>query len=170
MRCPQCNARNHRNALFCTRCGARLERPPQQSQRQPSLGVVPKLLGAVTVLLIFLVGVTIWIESPDQPDQTAPRPGTPSFSLEVQQVAAKFLCSCGSCDVLELAECTCPTALAEKRLIEQELGQGTPEREVLRQVNQRYGRIKSQYASLVTGEGNVVASEKANKPNLADVQ
>lgn len=170
MRCPQCNARNHREGFFCTKCGARLEQAPQQSQKQPSLGVVPKLLGAVTVLLIFLTVVTIWIESPDQPDQTAPRPGTHLFSLEVQQVAAKFLCSCGSCDVLELAECTCPTALAEKRLIEQELGRGTPEREVLRQVNQRYGRIKSPYASLVAGEGSATASEKTNKSNPADVQ
>lgn len=159
MRCPQCHARNHGEGFFCTRCGARLEQSPPQSQRQSSLGIVPKFLGAVIVLLIFLTVATIWIESPDQPDQKTPRPGTPSFGLEVQLVAAKFLCACGSCDVLELAECTCPTALAEKRLIEQELGQGTPEREVLKQVNQRYGKIKSQYASLVAGDGESTAKE-----------
>lgn len=85
-------------------------------------------------------------------------------------MAAKFLCSCGSCDVLELAECTCPTALVEKRLIEQELGQGIPEREVLKQVNQRYGRIKSQYASLVAGDEPTAASEMTRKSNPADVQ
>lgn len=170
MRCPQCNARNHREGFFCTKCGAKLEQPLPQPQRQPSLGIIPKFLGAVIVLLISLIAGTIWMQTPDQPDQEVRRSGTPSFSLEVQQVAAKFLCSCGSCDVLELAECTCPTALAEKRLIERELGQGTPEREVLKQVNQRYGRIKSQYASLVAGEGGVTASDKGSKPNPADAQ
>lgn len=114
---------------------------------------------AAGVASLVVIGLAVFISRGIGPDQARPadatsRPAARTVSLAVRGVASKFICGCGECNDLELADCTCPRAVEERELIDQELKRKTPEREVVRLVNSRYGHIKPQYASLVAGASN----------------
>jgi hypothetical protein len=154
MKCPRCGAPNRKEISFCTSCGAQLE--ARHGRRKiPGGGFTKKIAalvaGALVVALAIAIGHREGAQGVVEPGASA------AFGVEVRQVASRFWCSCGNCETPELADCSCPRAVEEKKLIDQELQQGTAELEVVRTVHRRYGGIKSQYASLVQEEGTGAA-------------
>lgn len=161
MNCPQCGAHNRKEAAFCKGCGEKLK--PARARRQPaqaSGNTGKKALAAgAAVLLIGLAAIVGRVSNSEPSAPAGLQTGTRTFGPEVREIASKFLCSCGTCDVPELADCVCPTAIEEKALIERELELGTPQTQVVELVQRRYGRLKPQYASLVgSAAGEPVAS------------
>jgi cytochrome c-type biogenesis protein CcmH/NrfF len=158
MICPKCGAENRREARFCTACGEALKKAPHALRKAaPSVSIGVKAIAVVTGVI--LIGLAVVVGRGNRQEQTRPAESTPqpagrAFSLTVRGVASKFLCGCGNCDELELADCTCPNAIEGKELIDRELKRKTSEQEIVKQVNSRYGRIKAQYASLVAGASN----------------
>lgn len=165
MKCAACGASNRKKVAFCTSCGAALEkaeprrRPPNARRSGNSnKAIVGLIVGAVVVgFVVMLVGRG----GSGQDAAVGPAFASPAFAAEVQEVAAQFWCGCGSCQEPELADCTCPTAVEEKQLIDRELRKGAPRSEVIRTVYRRYGKIKSQYAALVREEGETVSTDES---------
>ncbi len=155
MICPKCGAESRRGATFCTACGGALKKAPHVQRQATFFGRWSgKAVAVGGVALIIVVGLAVFISrgiGPDhvRSDEATSKPAARPISLAVRGVASKFLCSCGACGELELADCTCPTAVEGREFIDRELKQGTPEREIVKLVNSRYGHIKPQYASLV---------------------
>jgi cytochrome c-type biogenesis protein CcmH/NrfF len=157
MVCPKCGTENRKGVNFCTACGGALKKAPHVQRRAAFSGRwSSKAIAAGVGTLIIAVGLAVFISrgmGPDrarQADATS-KPVARPVSLAVRNVASKFICGCGECDNLDLADCTCPSAIEGRELIDRELKRKTPEQEVIKLVNGRYGRIKLQYASLVAG-------------------
>lgn len=103
---------------------------------------LPKLIGGI--FLIFL-GIMIGaiINSPSSEPVRGEEAGIPVFSMAVQEIAGEFHCGCGSCDDLELASCTCPTALKEKTMIKDLLERGYDRSTITATIESTYGGRKT---------------------------
>lgn len=68
-------------------------------------------------------------------------------------VAEKFMCGCPKCE-LELAECTCNESsggVYEMYYISEQLKTGLSEKQVIREVHKKFGKIKAQYLNIING-------------------
>lgn len=61
----------------------------------------------------------------------------------VTRVAARFVCSCGTCGEKRLDVCSCETAQQERAFIQEQLRNGRNEDEAAAAVAQKYGGLKS---------------------------
>lgn len=125
----------------------------RRNQQGPSQPGYIKFLaigfGVAAVILAIRMGADRTPSAPAPAAQT-PVPTTP-VSMQVREVASHFVCGCGSCDDLELATCSCPTAVKERAVIQEELDRGTPPRDVVRLIADRYGHLKPQFAGMFPG-------------------
>jgi hypothetical protein len=63
----------------------------------------------------------------------------------VNDIASKFVCSCGNCGEEPLETCTCPTAKEERGFIKEQLDKGLKSDEIVIAVANKYGWLKSEY-------------------------
>ena len=166
MRCLSCGVDNAKGAAFCAQCGKAVRpasRGATKSRAQSGRTGVRTLAYVFGAIAIGLV-IAMALKPESTPRSSAERP-TRTFSLQVREVAQKFLCGCGACDVPELVDCVCPTAIEEKELIERELDGGRSTGDALKAVNDRYGQIKPVYASLIglppSGDGTGPSGSEA---------
>lgn len=153
MICGKCGHNNRKGTKFCTSCGSRLPKRQNRDGSATGQSQVKVALVAGSVLLAAIV----WGLKPGAADRqsSSPLPAPKKvYASSVIEVASKFLCACGTCDVPELAECTCPTAIDEKDTIERELRAGKSQNQVVALMNDRFGRIKPQFASLTPLPGS----------------
>jgi hypothetical protein len=68
-----------------------------------------------------------------------------SGNTKLNEIASKFVCSCGNCGELSLETCTCPTAEEENALINTMLSQNLSTDEIVIAVANKYGWLKSEY-------------------------
>ena len=68
---------------------------------------------------------------------------SPAADPSLARVAARFVCSCGSCNEERLNVCSCPTAQEERAFIQQQLHEGRTETEAAEALKQKYGGMKS---------------------------
>ena len=68
-----------------------------------------------------------------------------SGNTKLNEIASKFVCSCGNCGELSLETCTCPTAEEENALINTMLSQNISIDEIVIAVANKYGWLKSEY-------------------------
>jgi hypothetical protein len=71
----------------------------------------------------------------------------PIIEAGVYDIASKFVCSCGSCNEEPLETCTCPTAIEEREIIRKYLQQNQDPDQIVLAVANRYGWLKSEFAS-----------------------
>lgn len=149
MKCAACGTQNRKGMAFCTDCGEPLKKEVAQKRRQTSGGNSKKKIAAIIMGLAVVALVVMSGSQDGLSSQAGPSIASSAYGLEVQEVASKFWCSCGSCEEPELTQCTCPTAAEEKKFIDRELKKGVSKAEVIQAVQSRYGHIKSQYASFM---------------------
>ncbi len=106
------------------------------------------LIGIITVGAVVLV----WNhESPSRSHSSIPTYGTSApaatapatMDLAVFRVAARFVCSCGTCGEKRLDICSCATAEQERAFIQEQLRNGRSESEAAEALKQKYGGLKS---------------------------
>ncbi|ODU23865.1 MAG: hypothetical protein ABS95_02840 [Verrucomicrobia bacterium SCN 57-15] len=61
----------------------------------------------------------------------------------VARVAARFICSCGTCGEKRLDVCSCETAQQERAFIQEQLRNGRSEEDAAQALKQKYGGLKS---------------------------
>ncbi|GBD87281.1 double zinc ribbon [bacterium BMS3Abin03] len=66
-------------------------------------------------------------------------------NTKLNEIASKFVCSCGTCGELSLETCGCPTAEEEHALINTMLSQNLSVDEIVVAVANKYGWLKSEY-------------------------
>lgn len=165
VKCTHCQTENDRGAAFCVNCGKALKarRRGGATRRNAPYG---HLKTVAVVLGVVAIGLAVYAGRPGtsmRQGETSPAPR--AYASDVLDVASRFYCGCGSCDVPELADCVCPTAIQEKDLIEAELRKGRPTGDILRLVDGRFGHLKPQYASLVGGPVSRPATSAQGAPD-----
>jgi Double zinc ribbon len=68
-----------------------------------------------------------------------------SGNAKLNEIASKFVCSCGTCGELSLETCTCPTAEEEHAFINTMLSQNISTDEIIIAVANKYGWLKSEF-------------------------
>jgi len=182
MICNECGTENKDDALFCANCGAELRRHhnghqhhldqqvQQKHQKKKDRRMDAKLKwhpGFVAIVL--LAGVFVFIMRMDlfvkkQPAPLAQfvetRSADAKLEAKVMEIASKFICSCGTCGEKPLDTCTCNRAVEERQFIRNYLEQGQKPELVILALNNSYGWMKPQFASLV---GDTVVPKAAPK-------
>jgi cytochrome c-type biogenesis protein CcmH/NrfF len=185
--CPSCQHDNKPGAKFCEQCGAELRNHHQkhsqhqqvQSSKREKGGkrikhVDTKLHwhpGLVGIMIIGGVAILIYVVTPRsnvEPFATSQVVETkspdPALEARAMGIAAKFVCSCGTCGEKPLDVCTCPTAIQERQFIRNYLQMGRQPSEVIVALNTSFGWIKPEFASLV---GDSTKTGRSSLPALS---
>ena len=74
---------------------------------------------------------------------------TPAVEAQVPAIASKFVCSCGTteCNFTSLESCTCSTAAEERQLIRSKLEKNEKPDDIVVDLANQYGFLKSEFAS-----------------------
>jgi hypothetical protein len=112
---------------------------------------IKKHKGATAAVLV-VVGFLLFQVIPQEPEvrnvtSRFPQTNIPvnSGNTKLNEIASKFVCSCGNCGELSLETCTCPTAEEENALINTMLSQNLSTDEIVIAVANKYGWLKSEY-------------------------
>ncbi len=185
MECAVCGADNSRHDTYCMACGAELRRHHQQPPHHPHqhqkqskkkekrvdtrlkwhpAKVVLLIIGAV---ILFLSIPYITGNPPGRKQRPQPlveqRSGDPRIEANVQAVASKFICSCGTCGEQPLEICTCNTAVQERQFIRNALQAGQALDQVIAAVNTTFGWMKPEFVAQYDSLARTSASRPVNK-------
>lgn len=117
------------------------------------------------VAVIFTVDRFV-VKKPAAPARTVEtRSRDVTVEAQVQTIASKFICSCGTCGEEPLDKCTCERAVEERQFIRNYLELGQKPEQVILALNTRYGWVKPEFAALV-GDSAAMKTAAA-KSNLA---
>lgn len=158
MKCQSCGQNLTKRSKFCPNCGERVVPRRTRQAPPPSRGSFPSgyaaafvAVGAVLGFLIFKLssgpGTTQMVAGGSQRFQTtAPIPA--ALRAEVQEIASNFMCPCGGCnDALDVCTCDMKNGSVEvKGFIAQQLQAGVERSQIIANVNQRYGGLKTAVA------------------------
>ncbi len=184
--CKNCGFENELTAKYCGSCGSslskkihtaptqqRTHRPKKSSKKAPqskpgSLNPLYVVLVAFGAVLIFLYIESKNSRTAEAPQQIQPALEQKTNSVELENkvyaIAAKFVCSCGSCGEQPLESCTCPTAQQERQFIRENLLQDRSVADVITAVNTTYGWLKPEYKSEYA-KGNLSLDLKSTPTN-----
>lgn len=189
--CFNCDFENSRDAKFCAGCGVELRRHHQpqphhhhQSQKQPRkkekrvdtrlkwhpAKVVMLIVGGAVVLLSipYIMGTPPGRKPRPEP-LVEQRSSDPKIEANVQEVASKFICSCGTCGEQPLDTCTCNTAVQERQFIRNALQAGQTSDQVIAAVNTTFGWMKPELVAQYDSLALKSASEPGNKGNAQNL-
>lgn len=132
----------------------RRNREREEAEQPDYVKYLVLLFGVAAIIVAVVVGTEresgpareVELHEHDHP------PAAP-VSMEVRQIASHFVCACGSCGELELATCSCGTAVEERHLIQTELNRGTSTETILQVIHDRYGGLKPEFAGVVQHKG-----------------
>ena len=128
----------------------------------------------MTAAAIVILGYIFFQVIPNNPENTVsniplrqPQTNVPLYggaNTKFNQVASKFVCSCGTCGELSLETCGCPTAKKEHEYINSLLSQNSSIDQAVIAVANKYGWLKSQYYPQYKVEKSKVWFGRANEP------
>ena len=108
-----------------------------------------KIAAAVVIVVIGYLLIQVIPQEPEVRNVTSrfPQTNVPvnTGNTKLNEIASKFVCSCGTCGELSLETCTCPTAKEEHSLINTMLSQNISTDEIVVAVAKKYGWLKSEY-------------------------
>lgn len=176
--CRNCQAENSEDAKFCFKCGSSLSQIKRRNkvQRKPKHNTQnkknnsafpgkPIFIAAAILAAVFLYIIatdTNSVNSNSLRTLIEQKSNDKVLEATVLDVAAKFICSCGTCNKQSLDICTCDVAITERQFIRNALQNKQKPDDVIVAVNQKYGWIKEQYKEKY-GAGKFVLE---NEPTL----
>jgi len=186
--CTQCGTENKKNSNFCVKCGTSLRKGKNNSRkktvvknhRSRSRKIQPQkrlvLLDMIqenktlAIVGLVVVGFLVVLFLPDNKTSINSRNYIPNSSdgfaglagSRLNDIASKFICSCGQCDELPLETCSCPTAKEEKAFIQTQMNDKKSDSQIIKAVNAKYGWIKPQFKNLLSS-----AEETSNSFSIA---
>ncbi|GEM_PF-684556 len=185
--CPHCGFENTREARYCANCGAHLRRQRPQphhkehhqyQQKKKEKRVDTRLRWHPAEVVVLIIGGVILLltlpyltgNPPGRKQRPAPlieqRSGDPKIEANVQAIASKFICSCGTCGEQPLDICTCDTAVREREFIRSSLQAGQSPNQVIAAVNTTFGWMKPEFAAQDDSLPRASAN-KSTRPNIA---
>lgn len=188
--CFNCGFENTRDAKFCASCGVALRRHQQQPQHQHQHRQPPKKKERrvdtrlkwhpAAVVLLIMGGAIVFLSLPyitGNPPGRKQRPqplveqrsSDPMIEANVQAVASKFICACGTCGEQPLDICTCNTAIEERQFIRNALQAGQTPEQVIAAVNTTFGWMKPEFVAQYDSLARKSAVQPVNKSNAQNV-
>ncbi|MCB0752731.1 MAG: zinc-ribbon domain-containing protein, partial [Ignavibacteriae bacterium] len=170
MICNKCNSQNKENANFCEECGSpltiqassrRVKRNPLRPHKttkikntKPNLTILNYLMSHKQIwvfvsifLTIFIVLVAINFNNSNNSNNNRGRfldiaSKNPIIEAKVFEIAANFVCGCGSCNEESLEICKCSYAVEERQFIRDYLEQNRNSTEIITAMTSKYGGLK----------------------------
>lgn len=160
--CFSCGFNNPPESRFCARCGIDIKhhraakghhgrdpqpQPKDRRKRDPVFRWHPAVVGlallGVGILIAIVLQVTRdWHTPPRQAPVIEAKSQDPKLEAGVMSIAAKFICSCGSCGEKPLEICACERAIEERQFIRNALQAGQAADQIIAAVNATYGWMK----------------------------
>ncbi len=143
----------------------------QKHLPEKKLNFKPLLVSIVIFIISYLVYVIIdsQLDKKNLYEQKVfeVKSSNPAVEAEVYEIASKFACSCGTCGEESLEKCTCPKAIEERQFIRDYVETNQKREDILLAVANKYGFLKSQYASEVKGidKSKIFESKLIIKPD-----
>ena len=171
MRCNKCKSQNEENANFCEACGSPLkkERNSQNADihtsKRQKIRKVKKENSNLTILNYLMSHKQIWVfmsifltilivivavnsenynSNRGRGSFTDIASQNPIIEAKVFEIAAGFVCGCGSCNEESLEICKCNYAVEERQFIRNYLEQNKNSSEIITALNSKYGGLKSE--------------------------
>lgn len=189
--CTQCGTENKKNSNFCVKCGASLRKGKNNSRKktvvknhrsrsrkiqpQKRLAILDMIQENKTLAIVGLVvvGFLVVLFLPDNKTSINTRNYIPNSSdgfaglagSRLNDIASKFICSCGQCNELPLETCSCPTAKEEKAFIQTQMNDKKSDSQIIQAVNAKYGWIKPQFKNLLSSAGETSNSSSKLRSN-----
>lgn len=177
--CVDCGSKNPLDSRFCVTCGnvfsGKGKKHSPKKNKNKKKKYTPKtgnsksffFISASVLTLVFLSMFFIDNERPSgrvvrklAPAVLEQKSNDPVLEAKTMEIAAHFICSCGTCGEEPLEICTCQTAQAERNFIRQALRSGLDDDEVIKSVNQTYGWIKPEFKETY-GKGKFIFSKES---------
>lgn len=174
--CPDCRSENNEESKYCRDCGAALKHRERDHhhkhghhQNSPKKRVLhenergwrhPYALAFLIVsglsLVFYMVAINTILKKQELPTRVIDaRSNDPVLEARVMDVAARFICSCGSCGEKPLEICKCDTAVEERQFIRGLLQSGRSLDQVTLEVRDRYGWAKPDFTVSPDSESRV---------------
>ena len=100
------------------------------------------MLATVVFLYIFYQNSNSPSKVSQQPQYYEQYSNNPVIERQVMEIAANFVCSCGSCGELPLETCSCDTAVQERKFIRNKLLNGQNKEQVVAALKASFGGFK----------------------------
>ncbi|MEJ5352050.1 MAG: zinc ribbon domain-containing protein [Melioribacteraceae bacterium] len=144
----------------------------QKHLLEKKLNFKPLLVSIVIFIISYLVYVIIdsQLDKKNLYEQKVfeVKSSNPAVETQVYEIASKFACSCGTCGEESLEKCTCPRAIEERQFIRDYVVTNQKREDILLAVANKYGFLKSQYASEVKGidKSKIFEPKRLIKPEM----
>ena len=173
MKCKNCGFDNDDNNKFCSNCGSEQHsfkvktakaKPKLYSGKKitkrnlhsvksniPNLKPLWITVGVVIVSIFIAISFDLVFHKYPNGERSATetKSSNPAVEAQVKQIASKFVCSCGTneCNFTSLESCTCSTAAEERQLIRTKLEKNEKPDDIVVDLANKYGFLKSEFAS-----------------------
>ena len=173
MKCKGCGFDNDDNNKFCSNCGSELHsfkvktakaKPKFYSGKKknkrnihslksntPNLKLLWITVGVIIVSIFIAISFDLVFHKYPNSGRSAVETKSSNSAVEAQVtvIASKFVCSCqtNECNKTSLESCTCSTAAEERQFIRTKLEKNEKPDDILVDLANKYGFLKSQFAS-----------------------
>lgn len=114
-----------------------------------TIGFKPLLItiGVLFISITLVAVVNKWfLNNEEDRYPTEAKSANPIVEASVLEIAAKFVCSCGSCNEESLEICKCGRAVEERQFIRDYVERNQKKEEIVFALASKYGFLKSQFA------------------------
>ena len=173
MKCKSCGFDNDDNNKFCCNCGKKLyafkveaakAKPKLYSGKKknkrniqslksytPNLKPLWITVGVIIVSIFIAISFDLVFHKypKNESSSVEKKSSKPAVEAQVSAIASKFVCSCGTteCNFTSLESCTCSTAAEERQLIRSKLEKNEKPDDIVVDLANKYGFLKSEFAS-----------------------
>ncbi len=173
MKCKNCGFDNDVNNKFCSNCGSELHsfkvktakaKPKFYSVKKknmrnihglksdtPNLKTLWITVGVVIVSIFIAISFDLVFHKYPNSDRSSveTKSSNPAIEAQVNAIASKFVCSCGTkeCANQSLETCTCDIAVNERQFIRTKLEKNEKPDDIVVDLANKYGFLKSEFAS-----------------------
>lgn len=185
-KCPACEFRNKPDSTYCGACGVEMrtggnehrrkhgrhqehskkrERGDERRSRFRPI-VVTMFVTGVVILLVLALDSRTRIQDEGRPIPVVEsKSNDPALEAKVLDVAAKFICSCGTCGEQPLDVCACNTAVQERQYIRTSLQAGQSREQVAVAIRDKYGWEKPEFSAKIDS----LASKSGSKTTSTSI-
>ena len=173
MKCKSCGFDNDDNNKFCCNCGnklyafkveaakakLKLYSGKKKNKRNihslksntPNLKPLWITVGVIIVSIFIAISFDLVFHKYPNTESLAveKKSSNPAVEAQVTAIASKFVCSCrtNECNFTSLESCTCSTAAEERQLIRTKLEKNEKPDNIVVDLANKYGFLKSEFAS-----------------------
>ncbi len=119
----------------------------RQFNSSSSLKTLWIFVGAVIVTVLLLISIDLIFKNDSNKIPIDKVSSNPAIEANINAIASKFVCSCGTCNEESLEACACGRAVEERQFIRDYLEQNQKPDDIVVAVANKYGWMKAEFVS-----------------------